>query len=748
MKIFDKRPLALILCVMLGSFVFFTQSSDATKIVIPVIGVLLFILSYFIFKEEKGKRILLRICCVALMIATLASHIYFDLYYLAYKRFDTDVEIVGTVEEINIEGYPKTLTVKSDSVNDAPMSKYRILVYIDAEQSVNLSVGSTVRIIGRFDNSEGFSSNNTDMYYISKGISATISDSSDIELLSVNDFSFDYKLTAYRSSLTRDMICDSDTESGGLLGALLLGDKTYLSKQTAMDFERVGISHVLALSGMHLVILTFAVGKLLSVFKLNKKVKKVFEILFVFLYMLLTGFSSSVVRSGLMLIVSSLLFLFSRKSDSVTNLVISVFIICLINPCSAFDTSLQLSALATLGIIVLSELEKRKPGTVERKGFFKKVLFALKTMVLSSVFAIGATIMITAFNFGTISLWPVIVTPIVSFMAEILMYLGMLLLLFGDIWFLGDITQVLGDAIAEVVEWFSSVECTFLSTDFLIVEALAIIFSVVFFGFILIEFIHKRLGVLLICVLFILVNFSAYFSTVALLDDVKFEYLCSEKDEILFMQSEENLLLVDMSDTDKSSSYNSIGYITERKFTEIDSYIFTNYHNSLPEAVNVLLSSIKIDKLYVPSPLTKEESVICDELKDIDKNFRCDIIFYSLDHVFYEGDFNIYPFYRSQNNKVAFTVKYNDEFYSYLSSGMLEGKEKAAAFSLIKGCHTLILGSHGSSYSNLRFIYEIDGIDTLILSSDNVKIPDDTYEFYKKENTKVYIKPDQRNLIR
>ena len=53
----------------------------------------------------------------------------------------------------------------------------------------------------------------------------------------------------------------SSAENGGLLAALLLGDQTYLSGQTKLDCSRIGITHILALSGMHISIICSALSR-------------------------------------------------------------------------------------------------------------------------------------------------------------------------------------------------------------------------------------------------------------------------------------------------------------------------------------------------------------------------------------------------------------------------------------------------------------------------------------------------------
>ena len=208
----------------------------------------------------------------------------------------------------------------------------------------------------------------------------------------------------------------SNKESGGLLAALLLGERDCLPIGTKVDFARIGISHVLALSGMHLAILVIGLSKLLAFFGVGKKTRTLISIIFTLFYMTLTGFSVSVTRAGVMLICSSLLFLLSRTKDSMTSLFIAVTLIVISSPYSIYDTSLWLSAFATLGIVVFSEIQN---GRV----FIHPSVNWIITSLLSTFFALGATFVFTSLKFNGISMLAPIATLIFSIIIEIFIYI-------------------------------------------------------------------------------------------------------------------------------------------------------------------------------------------------------------------------------------------------------------------------------------------------------------------------------------
>ena len=223
MKIFDKRPLSLILCIMLGGFVFFSYSIPAYKIAIPIIAVAIFTISFFILNIEKNKLILFRLCAVALLISSLFSYLYFDIHFSIYKRYDENAEIIATVDDIDTEATPLTITLIIETVNSVDEKGFKIITYTDYDTFTNISEGSSVKIVGTLS---GFDS--AENYYKSEGISAKLESISEIELLAVNEFNDSYTPSVYRDNLSREMILKSDARSGGLLAALLLGEKNYI----------------------------------------------------------------------------------------------------------------------------------------------------------------------------------------------------------------------------------------------------------------------------------------------------------------------------------------------------------------------------------------------------------------------------------------------------------------------------------------------------------------------------------------
>jgi competence protein ComEC len=73
-----------------------------------------------------------------------------------------------------------------------------------------------------------------------------------------------------------------------------------LSPETNEAYRNAGLSHLLAISGLHLSVLVAMLRKLLFAFRLRKQVREVIALLVILLYCFLTGFSPSIVRAAVM----------------------------------------------------------------------------------------------------------------------------------------------------------------------------------------------------------------------------------------------------------------------------------------------------------------------------------------------------------------------------------------------------------------------------------------------------------------
>lgn len=135
--------------------------------------------------------------------------------------------------------------------------------------------------------------------------------------------------------------------------ALLLGERDGLSQQEREAFETLGVAHVMSVSGLHVGLL----GGLLLGLMRRMRVRRVLRLpaLAVFLagYCALTGFSAASVRAAVMLMLTLLAQLASRRPDRLTTLAAAMLVVLALDPLQAWSAGFVLSFSAMLGITLL-----------------------------------------------------------------------------------------------------------------------------------------------------------------------------------------------------------------------------------------------------------------------------------------------------------------------------------------------------------------------------------------------------------
>lgn len=134
-----------------------------------------------------------------------------------------------------------------------------------------------------------------------------------------------------------------------LMVAVLFGDTSLLSSADYTNLQRAGMSHMVAVSGMHLSIL---VGFLYLT--CSKMVGTIAAIPLILCMIPMAGSSPSILRAAIMTIITCLCFLLRREGSGLTSYGGALLILLVINPYAIYSLSFQLSFASTLGILVLS----------------------------------------------------------------------------------------------------------------------------------------------------------------------------------------------------------------------------------------------------------------------------------------------------------------------------------------------------------------------------------------------------------
>ena len=165
------------------------------------------------------------------------------------------------------------------------------------------------------------------------------------------------RIARYRQSLSAQYFSHLGSEEAAIAAAMSLGDKRSLDAAQRQSFSATGVSHVLALSGLHLGIL-FSLYSLLFVNRLRSRRGRVFASLvgvaLLWGFALLVGFPLSLVRATVMFTLWQLSVVLYSERSSLNNLALAALLILLFSPASLFDIGFQLSFTSVFFILLLT----------------------------------------------------------------------------------------------------------------------------------------------------------------------------------------------------------------------------------------------------------------------------------------------------------------------------------------------------------------------------------------------------------
>lgn len=141
-------------------------------------------------------------------------------------------------------------------------------------------------------------------------------------------------------------------EESSVLKSVFTGSN-FLSDDYTNAVNALGISHVFAISGLHIIILYTIFNKLFGIFKINRKLISWISLILIAIYGYAVGLPSSIVRAFIMLVIVELSNQMQIDWFDLNNLTIAAIIILLINPYNLLDVGFIFSFLATFTIIYL-----------------------------------------------------------------------------------------------------------------------------------------------------------------------------------------------------------------------------------------------------------------------------------------------------------------------------------------------------------------------------------------------------------
>lgn len=494
--------------------------------------------------------------------------------------------------------------------------KVHALLYLGRDYA-DLRPGDRISCVAHCSPADRFRGQDS-LYYPSKGVLLHIRGYGEITVTQPEHFPLRYApvLLAEKTRAVIDRLYPEG--QAGFLHALLTGDKTGLDNVARTQFNRVGVAHVVVISGLHV---SFLAGFLTLFLKPQKRGPLIALLVILVLFSMMTGNAPGTVRaailSGMGLIAAHL----KRQTHSLTALCTGLLVLLLANPYSIAAAGLQFSFLATLGIFVFGQRWSRNwAEKLPKRG--RRRLKLLTDVVAISLGSMLFTIPLSALYFGQFSLIAPVSNLLTSWSVSFAFLGGMLSVLVGAV--CTPIGQALGLVVGLPIRFFlwyaqqaSKISLAALTTDSEYYMAWAG-FVYLLFAIYLLSSAKEKRPILPVCACVITLCLSALLTAQTVRQsDLTLTALDVGQGQSVAVLSGDCAALIDCGGTSDPGD-TAATYLQSLGRTTVDLLVLTHFHDDHAGGVPALMGRMKVNTLAVPdvdgdSELRKEIERLAEE---------------------------------------------------------------------------------------------------------------------------------------
>lgn len=267
------------------------------------------------------------------------------IYKIENTAFGTNIYLKG----VEVENGEKNISVKR--------------IFVNTEKIPNVKIGNTIKVRGKlrqFEEAANKGNFDSRKYYLSLGFYGKI-EAGTIEIINSDYSGIRQGLYELRMEIIErlEKLCSDNkgifciiNNKNGIIGAIILGDKTDLDSDIKELYSVSGIAHILAISGLHISFIGMAIYRLL---------RRRFRFLFsaavsipvVLSFGTMSGFGISTIRAIIMFILKIIGEVLGRKYDAITAISLAGLVLLVQNPFVVCNSGFQMSFGAIIAIVLI-----------------------------------------------------------------------------------------------------------------------------------------------------------------------------------------------------------------------------------------------------------------------------------------------------------------------------------------------------------------------------------------------------------
>lgn len=762
MELFKGRWLAAMCAVFLATSAAVAAAGGMVKLALAATAAL-FLFVFLVYAKladgskaayiaKKYKR---RIAAgtAAFLLAIFSSYYFFNIKYAGVRELDGKCAVIkATVLDVIYEsGYGGYYIVNIKEMNGEPV---KLRAKLDVGFAAALDVGDvfTSEVTYRALDSEG--SFDEESYYLARGV-LTSAEVSGNDLFSVLSDEKSHSITVALSRLRSRVAATVGvmTEDGyGIAEAVFTGIRSSMDPAAYRDFKYIGAAHLLAVSGQHFSIIIGGLEVLLRRARLPRAARIVLLIAASLFYMGLTGFSSTVLRAGIMMILYLASYFFRREPDSVTSLFLSVTIITIFSPASIFDAALLLSFSAMLGCLatrmfVRGALARVLSAENEDSTVMRVCRSICRAAYMSAVLSLMCslfTLPVMWLYIGQTSILSPVSTLILTLPVTIILYLCPIIVLTSTVvptfcLLLGYICTVLSKFCVFVASNLARIPNASFSLAGVLPAVGCIIVAVLLVASLLCKKTKARLLIASAATVFV-VLYVGVMVYAAASNAPYVSYINSKKNDGFIVMSGRSALICDVSDGSYTVTREALYEAKKRGAVKVSALMLTHLHQRHVRTFSKLATEEYVDELWLPAPGSEDEEYIYDSLSGVAEKLGVDIVTYGRDDnvtlSFENVDITVAgrtSISRSSHTVIALSFEYKAQggdvwrtVYAGSSVHESDAYEYMNSLCTLPDTKNVIIGIHGPVYKS-GAKYDVNEGAVVTYANEDVKLLFDEY---------------------
>lgn len=529
--------------------------------------------------------------------------------------------------------------------------------------------------------------------------------------------------------------------------SMIYGNKVDLDEDIKRDLDTIGVSHLMSVSGTHITSFMLVINIILGLNKGKRKsrnvqrkhnnmrrtsviIKGIVQIICILTYMVFVGIGVSVLRAGIMLIVSVLYNMFGKRNRKYIGVIISLCVVLFVSPYSIFNTGMQLSFLASLGIIVFwKEFTKifcKTVNNISNKIIRKIVEYILENIAITvAVQLVIVPIQIQVFNKLPVPIiLPNLILGIISVPIRIIGTFGIILffipILASKLFRITEIFVVFLIKAVNIFKEFSfginlvSMPAIFFVIYYLFVGLLALYLKIkrmvgitermrTKFDF---ERTIKYIKILIILLLVSVIGFVILLNVHTIYISKYVYFFNVEQGDMSYIKYKKASVLVDIGCMREGIAFNTISnYFKANNITRVDAIVISHMHKDHINGLEKFLEKYKVGQVIYAKPKHTSENyeyflnvldkynITKKQVKSGDRitigKIEINILLPDTKYIQSEDEENA--------NSLVCKISVNKKELLYMGDGSMETEEKLLSKNYnIGNVYILKVGHHGS----------------------------------------------------